>query len=75
MRRALRVPTALHFTATGKRWDTHPPRRWTRVDNPATRPHPTEPTDPFLMGLARGAQGMESTPWVPKFEDATVLTA
>jgi hypothetical protein len=74
-RRFVRVPKTLQLTATGKRWDKHPPGRWTRADNPATRPHLTEPTDPFLLGLARGAEGMESTPWVPKFEDPAALTA
>lgn len=27
------------------------------------------------MGLARGVEDMESTPWKPKFEDPAVLTA
>jgi hypothetical protein len=69
------IPKELQLTAIGKRWDLHPPGRWTPSDNPATRPHQTEPTDPFLMGLARGVEDMESTPWKPKFEDPNERTA
>jgi hypothetical protein len=74
-RRFMVLPKDLPLTAIGKRWDLHPPSRWTSSDNPATRPHLTEPTDPFLMGLARGVEDMESTPWTPKFEDSEAMTA
>ncbi len=69
------LPKDLQLTAIGKRWDLHPPNEWTPSDNPATRPHRTEPTDPFLMGLARGVEDMESKPWTPKFEDPYLKTA
>jgi hypothetical protein len=74
-RRFIPVPKELQLTAIGKRWDKHPPSRWTPGDNPATHPHETEPTDPFLMGLARGVENMESAPWTPKFEDPEARTA
>lgn len=74
-RRFVTLPKELQLTAIGKRWDVVPPSRWTREVNPATGPTRTEPTDPFLMGLARGVEDMESTSWKPKFEDQGVRTA
>ena len=74
-RRFIPLPKELQLTAIGKRWDLSPPGRWTPSDNPGTRPQRTEPTDPFLMGLARGVEDMESTPWVPKFDKPDALTA
>lgn len=74
-RRFLFLPKDLQLTAIGKRWDLHPPNEWTPSDNPAIKPHRTEPTDPFLMGLARGVEDMESKSWTPKFEDPDLKTA
>ena len=74
-RRFMPLSKELQLTAIGKRWDLNPPSRWTSSDNPGARPQTTEPTDPFQMGLARGVEDMESTPWKPKFEDAASLTA
>jgi hypothetical protein len=74
-RRFTSIPKELQLTAIGKRWDSVPPSRWTPEDDPATGPHRTEATDPFLMGLARGVEDMESTPWTPKFEDPEARTA
>ena len=68
-RRFLPIPKELQLTAIRKRWDLVPPSRWTRTDNPVKKPHRTELTDPHLMGPARGAEVLESTPWLPKFED------
>jgi hypothetical protein len=69
------LPKEPQLTAFGKRWDRHPPIRWTPSDNPAMKSHRTEPTDPFLDGLPRGVLDMASTPRVPKFEDSSAPTA
>lgn len=74
-RRFVSIPKELQLTAIGKRWDLVPPDRWTAETNPATGPTRTEPTDPFLMGLVRGVEDLESTAWKPKFEDPDVRTA
>ena len=74
-RRFMPLPKELQLTAIGKRWDKQPPSRWTPNNNPGTRPQATEPTDPFLMGLARWVKDMESTPWTPKFKNPDQLTA
>ena len=74
-RRFVSIPKELQLTAIGKRWDLVPPSRWTSERNPATGPTRTEPTDPFLLGLARGVEDLESAPWNPKFEDPDIRTA
>lgn len=58
-------PREIALAAVGKRIDLHLPRVWTPEDNPATRPHETEPYDVVtLEGYVP-----ESTPWRPKWED------
>lgn len=64
-RRFVPIPREVELSAVGKRIDLHLPRTWTPEDNPATRPHETEPYDPVIME----GYDPESTPWRPKWED------
>lgn len=64
-RRFIPLPRDVQLAAVGKRSDLHPPPTWTPEDNPATRPHLTEPYDPVVME----GYDPESIPWRPKWED------
>lgn len=63
-RRFLPIPREVQLAAVGKRIDLHLPPTWTPSDNPATRPHETEPYDPVTLE----GYDPESTPWRPKWE-------
>jgi hypothetical protein len=69
-RRFLPTPRDVQLAAVGKRIDLHLPPTWTSDNNPATRPHGTEPYDPVTL------EGYypESTPWRPKWEDPGATT-
>lgn len=69
-RRFERIPRRLELSAVGKRIDRHLPPNWTRLDNPATRPHETEAFDPVRLE----GYDPESTPWRPKWEDPSAGT-
>lgn len=69
-RRFVPIPRDVQLAAVGKRVDLHLPPTWISHDNPATRPHETEPYDPVRLE----GYDPESTPWKPKWEDPSAGT-
>lgn len=69
-RRFVTIPRGVQLSAVGKRIDLHMPPSWTPDDNPAVRPHLTEPYDPVTLE----SYDPESTPWRPKWENPSAAT-